>query len=347
MYDESLLQTLYGILTGTNAAATRRQYIGDFNTFILNHIPYAQVQLRDLQTGLMSFDGPDANGVDKPLLVWHFGGLPYPIVKAAQVDYTYVRTWDGSGWTIHSSILFGFQSSDDQPLHVSPRARAAKTPEPIQEHAHKSESKDFVEQLTEAVRSLTETSPSATVGGTTVYTDLDSFINDELDGRYASFAADRVAPATPDSEPAIQQRLARVITSFSQAQLPAGESQSAVQPRTPAVEPAVTTALLELLVQVAQQSANGNHAKPRGWVLNGAGPVNVEFDGPARDNDSHHIFAYTTETLFNDQDKYNQVLWWYFAGQPVRITKALRIPVGADPNGPSLFVGYSGPGGHP
>jgi hypothetical protein len=52
-----------------------------------------------------------------------------------------------------------------------------------------------------------------------------------------------------------------------------------------------------------------------------------EFDGPAQDNDSHNPFSYTLATLFNNQDKYNQLLWWYFGGKANRVTKAIRIPL--------------------
>lgn len=77
--------------------------------------------------------------------------------------------------------------------------------------------------------------------------------------------------------------------------------------------------------------------------------VAVDFDGPAQDSDSHHVFQYTLATLLNDYVKYGQLLFWYFGGKPFRVAKAMRIPL--DPNvstGPSLFIGYVGasdPGG--
>ena len=160
MYDDSLIQTLQGLLNGSHAAATRRQFIGDLNTFILNHIPYAQVRLRDVQTGLISFDGPAADGVDaaKPILVWHFGGLPYPIVKAALLEYNYLRMWDGSGQTVHASMLFGFQSNEPQTLQVSPGAAFAAT-----RINNSAATGNFIGDLRQAVIGLAESTPAAVV----------------------------------------------------------------------------------------------------------------------------------------------------------------------------------------
>jgi hypothetical protein len=73
--------------------------------------------------------------------------------------------------------------------------------------------------------------------------------------------------------------------------------------------------------------------------------VQVYYDGPAADYNSHKAFPYTTDTLFNDQEKYNQVLWWYFGGRAYRITKAMLLDydAGAGASG-ILLVGYQGPG---
>jgi hypothetical protein len=56
-------------------------------------------------------------------------------------------------------------------------------------------------------------------------------------------------------------------------------------------------------------------------------PASIDFDGPAQNSDSHNVFPYTIATLFNDPDRYSQVLLWYFAGRPRRVTKAMRIPL--------------------
>jgi hypothetical protein len=265
MDDDSLIQTLNGILNGTNAATTKRQFIGDFTTFILNHIPYAQVEPKDLQTGLISFDGPKAAGIDdgKPVLVWHFGGLPYPIVKAAMIQYNYQRTWDGSGQTVHGAILFGFQSEDPQTLDAAPRGKFGLRTL----GARETKGNTFLD-LRDAFEALSNTVPTAVVFGTSKFGNLDTFVNHQL--------------------------------------------------------------------------AEGLSATEKD------GPFNIEFDGPARDNDSHHPFLYTLETLFNDQAKFAEIVWWYFGGRATRITKAIRIPLKPnDATSPSLFVGYSGPGTFP
>src|ERR1700687_161087 len=90
---------------------TRSHHIGDFDTFILNNIPYAQVPPQHIQWGSVQYDGPQAPGIDlaKPALQWHFGGVPYPVSKAIRLYYTYIRTWDGSGDIITASIFLGFQ----------------------------------------------------------------------------------------------------------------------------------------------------------------------------------------------------------------------------------------------
>jgi len=78
----------------------------------------------------------------------------------------------------------------------------------------------------------------------------------------------------------------------------------------------------------------------------------VDYDGPAQDNDSHNVFQYSLAQLFQEPDKYSQLLWWYFGGVPWRLTKALRIPLDAQlaagdrfvrPRG-AMFIGYAGLG---
>jgi hypothetical protein len=273
----TLAQILYSALTtGTRTTTTRRQYISSFESFILNHIPYAQVELKHLQTGLIDWDGPGAPGGDsqKPLLVWYFAGQPYPIVNAARIGYTYQLTWDGSNAPAWGTILLGFQSDKNEhksshALAISPRASVR-----IDSHV-------FVDQLTQTIRGLTNALPSSVVTGVQSYTNLDDLV-------------------------------------FGQIQ----SAVSGVQARTPA-------------------------GPTSGYALSDGSPFTIEFDGPARDNDGVNIFAYTIQTLFNDVEKFNQILWWYFGGQPQRITKAMRIPLTNSDGGPSLFVGFTGPGPYP
>jgi hypothetical protein len=95
---------------------TRLQVIGNFDTFILNNIPYALVSSDQVRWGSVYCDGPDAPGVkrSKPALQWHFGGVPYPISKAIRIPYSYIRTWDGSDAMVPASIFIGFQQNLDK-----------------------------------------------------------------------------------------------------------------------------------------------------------------------------------------------------------------------------------------
>jgi hypothetical protein len=86
------------------------------------------------------------------------------------------------------------------------------------------------------------------------------------------------------------------------------------------------------------------------WKADKSKPIIMAFDGPARDYDSHKPFVYTLPTLFNDKEKYSQLLWWYFGGKAYRLTKAIRIPLNEPDEAEdveSLFIGFAGPGGDP
>jgi hypothetical protein len=91
--------------------ATHVHRIDNFAAFILNNVPYGEVHPKDVQWGVLQYDGPDVDGVigAKPVLQWHFGGVPYPITKAIRVPYTYIRTIDGSNTPTTEQIFLGFQ----------------------------------------------------------------------------------------------------------------------------------------------------------------------------------------------------------------------------------------------
>src|ERR1051326_6715596 len=109
-------QRLFGPIT------TRSVRIDQFDTFILSNIPYAEVPPENVNWGAVEYDGPNSLGIDgaKPVLQWHFGGVPYPISKAIRINYTYIRRWDGSNDRINTSIYLGFQDALDQ--YVLPQA---------------------------------------------------------------------------------------------------------------------------------------------------------------------------------------------------------------------------------
>jgi hypothetical protein len=254
------LQDLFGPI------ATRTNVIGDLDTFILSNVPYGIVHPGNIQWGAIEFDGPRAPGIDgaKPLMQWHFGGVPYPITKALRIYYTYLRTWDGSNATVTDSILLGSQEKLDDYGHVEP---------------------------------------------------------------------------VPWVQNALSQPGARVLTSNIAilASVAGVIVRGAPRSQAPSGVPSLHGIVQSELAQTGPDclSFRGN-------------PVAVDFDGPAQDSDSHNVFTYTVETLFNEPGKYAQLLFWYFAGRPHRVTKALRIPLGVpDQDGYGLFIGYTGgtPGG--
>ena len=235
------LQSVIGLLSGLGSSATRLQRIDDFNAFILNHIPYGQVSIESLQTALIEYDGPAVNPTKLPLQ-WHFGGLPYAINKAVRLDYSYTRSWDGSGSTVNASILLGFQTSTPSgqangPATLAPASFAARVSKQI---TPSSTQQDIATAVLLAM-------PTTIISGSAGFNDIASFLQTEL-------GYDQVAA------------LRQTISSF-------------------------------------------------------------EFDGPAQNNDSHDPFSYTLGTLFSNQEKYNQLLWWYFGGKANRVTKAIRIPL--------------------
>jgi hypothetical protein len=249
-------QALFGPLT------TRSHRIGDFDTFILNNVPYAQVPRRNVQWGAVQYDGPRAPGIDgaKPVLQWHFGGVPYPISKAIRLYYTYIRTWDGSGDIITASIFLGFQ--DDLTELV--------VPQPI----------PYVEVPTQTFRTRVNNLGVFGQFSNQVWGSDHAVLGSEANG---------------------------IVTRGFQPNGPAHHAFNELVQTELGWDAGYKTSWFEALT---------------------SGPVPVDFDGPAQDSDSHNIFAYSNATLFNDQDKYNQVLFWYFAGKPYRLTKAMRIPLG-------------------
>jgi hypothetical protein len=260
-------QALFGPLT------TRSHRIGEFDSFILNNVPYAQVPSRNVQWGAVQYDGPGANGIDgaKPVLQWHFGGVPYPISKAIRLYYTYIRTWDGSGDIITASIFLGFQA-DLVDLVV---------PQPI----------PYVPLPTQTFRTRV-----ANLG---------------LYGQFSN-------QVWGSDQAVLGSEATGIVTRACQ---PSGPGYNA----------------FDDLIQTELGWRTGPGANRFSALRQD--PIPIDFDGPAQTSDSHNIFAYTNATLFNDQDKYGQVLFWYFAGKPYRLTKAMRIPldpIDRQPAQPSL-----------
>ena len=264
------LQSVFG------PVSTRAHMINDFQSFILNNVPYAEVLPGNLQWGAIQYDGPATPAIDgtKPALQWHFGGVPYPITKAIRIPYTYIRAWDGSNDMVTASIFIGIQLNLD--TYLRPQAFP------------------FVSQ-----QSGTFNARVAAIGPRGALTN-------PAWGSDAAILASEAAGVLTGSIP------------FS---------------------PNDATALHKFVVAEVGSAIENVTARA----------VPVDFDGPAQDADSHHVFQYTLATLLNDYVKYGQLLFWYFGGKPYRVAKAMRIPL--DPGtsaGPSLFIGYVGasdPGG--
>src|SRR5579859_3352089 len=234
------LQNLLTLLTGLGNSTTRLQRIDDFQTFILDHIPYGQVSVDALQTGLMEFDGPKVNSA-KPQLQWHSGGLPFAIDKAARIHYSYTRYWDGTGSMVNATILLGLQSADGVSGNASTAAGPANFAARVSSLIQANSSQQDV------ANALLLAQATTVITGSSGFNDITSFLQNEL-----------------------------------------GWNQ----------------------VDALRQTLNS-----------------LEFDGPAQDNNSHNPFAYTLGTLFNKQELYNELLWWYFGGQANRVTKAIRVPL--------------------
>jgi hypothetical protein len=311
-------QSLFGPIS------TRSYQIGDFDTFVLNSVPYGQVLLKDIQWGAIEYDGPDAPGISgaKPVLQWHFGGVPYPITRAIRMYYTYTRTWDGSNDTITTSLLIGLQRN----LNTFIR------PNPI----------PFV-----ATPSLTYQTRVNNVGA------FSGFSNPV----WGSDSAVLASEANGVVRTAFQQPISPEITNLAFSQEIVRRLQQGAPDPT-----------LSAFIQTELALDNV------GFAILMERTVAIDFDGPAHDSDSLRPFRYTVATLANSPDPYSRVLFWYFAGKPWRLTKAMRIPLDApdvqpapaaappslvvqaalgpgiaagQPQGDALFIGFAGPGSDP
>jgi hypothetical protein len=321
-------QGLLGTLTARN------QRIVNFDSFIFSHVPYGRVDPDGgIQVGLIEYDGPNADLglVSKPMLAWNFGGIAYPITKAARVEYTYQSEY-GSGVASRASMLLGFQSGlAEQKLKPSPRIT------PINDGAIGVAIDRVGGQPlgAELSRALAAGANNVVTGSPSGFATLDQLIDAELLPELAALARARSAAAAAEVR--------------AQRDNAAGNKlQGNVAPKR---AEAPDKDDLQLKVTRAQAEVD---AAMKLWAELKREPVIVAFDGPARDNTSLNPFGYTLPTLFNDKEKYSQLLWWYFGGKPYRITKAIRIPdrsvwnrdlAGEDVT--SVFVGFAGPGSDP
>jgi hypothetical protein len=354
-------QDVFGTLTA------RTQRIVNFNSFILSHVPYGRVDPdKDIQIGLIEYDGPQADLTlfTKPLLAWHFGGIAHPITKAARVEYTY-RYGDTGGPPVKASILLGFQTKLDQTMLK--RSPQIKPPDSAGQAA-------TLLDLSNGVAVSAQTTNVVT-GSALGFDTLDAIIDGELlteftavaaaqakAGLAAGRAADLLTAANDAKQAVVEAKrppdTTEVMTSESvpEATPRAVDTKKLEEDAANAEKNAkAATTKAKTEIKAIDEATTASDLAVRAWTEQKKIPVVVHFDGPAQDNNSLNPFNYTPQTLFNDKEKYAQVLWWYFGGRAYRVTKALRIPIPirtAQYSGPtapedveSLFIGFAGPGG--
>jgi hypothetical protein len=363
-------QGLFGTVTARN------QRIVDFESFILSHVPYGRVDPeKNIQIGLIEYDGPKVNLglVTKPLLAWHFGGIAHPITKAARVEYTY-SYGDGTGLPVKASLLLGFQTDlNAAMLKPSPQIAPKLNFDDILVNAIGRVSNDQLQR--EMGIAAAAQANNVVTGSPQGCTSLNDLIDAELLSEPADAAAARsVAIEKARVAADLQSTLADANYARDEAQQAANNHPSILaDPTKPDAEckklldkvqelSGIATAALQQSTD-ADQTAKGSdaialaregvaEAALNSWADRKRIPVIVAFDGPAQDNNSLNPFNYTPQTLFNDKEKYAQVLWWYFGGKAYRVTKAIRVPIRTDQTKSlvgedvqSLFIGFGGPGG--
>jgi hypothetical protein len=347
-------QDVFGTVTA------RAQRIVNFDSFILSHVPYGRVDpKKDIQIGLIEYDGPQADlGLfTKPLLAWNFGGIAHPITKAARVEYTY-RYGDTGGPAVKASILLGFQTNLGS-IGLKPSPQITTRPGAAGLAGFGG--------LPNGAAARSQTNNVVT-GSALGFETLDAIINGELLAEFTAVAeaqasAGKAAGVAAERQAAANEAKQRV----ADAKRPPDSIEDLTSESVPdAAPPAVdATALQEEAKQAAAAAKTATEEATkqinaikavvttsdlalRAWTEQKKLPIVVHFDGPAQDNNSLNPFNYTPQTLFNDKEKYAQVLWWYFGGKAYRVTKAIRIPIpgaSAAQDEEALFIGFAGPGG--
>jgi hypothetical protein len=185
-----LLQALLGLTQQTPTVASTSQYIKDFHQFILNNVPYGQVDLSSVQQGLIELDGPGQQGLGgKKPLQWHFGGAPYEIAKAARIQYTYKKMYQGFEQDATGNLLIGYHLLP-QTKQVGAEGRDPAPPRSISEefHVHADNEVNMniqagnllqvTDQLTKAIRAQLVFLPSTVISASEVVKSFDQFIQD-------------------------------------------------------------------------------------------------------------------------------------------------------------------------
>lgn len=120
-------QALRDLLSQPSNVTTRYQLIADLQDFILDNIPYAKVEAKDLQLGLIEGYTSSSKDGRKPLQ-WHFGGVPYAVDPGIKIEYVYKKGYDGSVNTLdYGSILTGTYL-DGEPAGLGSKQQAPNSP---------------------------------------------------------------------------------------------------------------------------------------------------------------------------------------------------------------------------
>lgn len=303
---KDIVEILAALNKDPGAISASYHRIDSFHKLILDENPYGQIDPNGIVQGLIEIDGPAQDPPNaKTPLQWHFGGTAIEISKAIRIQYGYQKYSEGIQINATGSLFIGYELQYPYP------------PDP------------------ERVKSRLEMRKNADGEG-------------------------KGTPAVPFAaiEAARAARQSRAPGDF----MTTLRSELAVAPSTVTrvakyVVPANFDAFVEEnLPFTGARSVSGNGVEPltaipsrsalTGFVpAHNPGPagIRIEFDGPARDNNSKSPFPYTAQTLFMDPSGlYERLLWWYFGGRAFRITKAMRIEYN-DLLTQALLIGYQGP----
>jgi hypothetical protein len=291
-----------------DAISVAYQAVENLHKLILDELPYGQIDPNGLVQGIIEIDGPAQNppNAKKPLQ-WSFGGSPYEVCKAIRIQYGYQRYMDGMSVNATGSLFVGYELDDS---YFAPSFSGLED----RLNALAAEEVESAEQaLLDFQRARTRFAEPRAAGASIV----DSLRSDLANSPWqVTRLAKYVDAANFDA-----------FVQLNWPFHPTGSYTSAAN--TPsAVTPNATPLSLRL----------GGAPQPD------LPRVRIEYDGPARNNNSKDPFPYTNQTLFNDPSGiYMKLLWWYFGGRPYRITKAMRL-VYQDPVLPGhILIGYQGP----
>ena len=303
------------------------QRVESFHKLIVDQLPYGQIDPTDLVQGLIEFDGPDQDPPNKKApLQWNFGGEAYEVRKAIRVQYSYPKYLDTGPGNATGSLFIGYVPDDPWLLNGTLKAARATLKDFAKHGGDPSRAQQAIEALT---------------------IELDNHWS-----HHAARAARQVYRSAVSDTWALLRDLPQTVTpvacyvdtetfdAFVYAGIPSVGANPGVSSAT------LTAAALKQLAQKQPQALADAFIKAQQGEAQKARIVSIYYDGPATDYNSQQAFPYTVDTLFNEPDKYNQLLWWYFGGRAFHITKAMLLAYVADASSGLLLVGYQGPSPH-